>query len=98
MFGLRGNLFRSEDFGANWAPITTDSNITLAGGSTAASGEIALVGAVGTVLRSNDGGKSFSRSTLPDRLSLSSALYSDGRLILIGQGGARVYGGNDTDE
>lgn len=98
VFGLRGNLYRSEDFGANWAPIATDSNITLAGGNTAASGEITLVGAVGTLLRSSDGGKSFTRSMMPDRLSLSSALYSDKALILIGQGGVRVYGGDKSND
>ncbi len=49
-----------------------------------------LVGGVGTVLRSQDGGLSFQRDMMPDRLSLSAAMQSDGQLILIGQGGARV--------
>jgi photosystem II stability/assembly factor-like uncharacterized protein len=91
LFGLRGNLYRSTDFGQSWQMVENASDKTLAGGATAPSGEIALVGAVGTLLLSDDGGQSFRRSMLPQRLSLSSALYSGGRLVLVGQGGAREY-------
>jgi len=90
VFGLRGNLFRSMDFGDNWEAVAGGNNITLAGGSVSASGQVVLVGGVGTVLRSRDGGHSFQRSTLPDRLSLSSALENNGQLIVVGQGGART--------
>ena len=88
--GLRGNLFRSDDFGASWEAARNDGEITLAGGSASPSGSIAVVGAVGTLLQSADGGRSFERTMLPDRLSLTSALHSDGSLILIGQGGAKT--------
>ncbi len=87
--GLQGNLFRSEDFGATWEAVDTDSTITLAGGS-ADHGHIVVVGGVGTVLVSSDGGKSFQRIMIRDRLSLSSGLRRDDTLILVGQGGARV--------
>jgi photosystem II stability/assembly factor-like uncharacterized protein len=87
--GLQGNLFRSEDFGATWEVVETDSSITLAGGS-ADDGHIVVVGGVGTVLVSSDGGKSFQRIMIRDRLSLSSGLRRDDTLILVGQGGARV--------
>lgn len=88
--GLRGNLFRSGDFGDSWDAARNDGEITLAGGSASPSGSIAFVGAVGTLLQSTDGGRSFERTMLPDRLSLTSALHSDGSLILIGQGGAKT--------
>ena len=90
VFGLRGNLYLSRDFGDNWETVADDNKITLAGGSVSADGQVVLVGGVGTVLRSGDGGLSFRRSTLPDRLSLSSALESKGKLIVVGQGGARI--------
>ena len=90
VFGLRGNLYLSRDFGDNWETVAEDNKITLAGGSVSADGQVVLVGGVGTILRSGDGGLSFQRSTLPDRLSLSSALESNGQLIVVGQGGARV--------
>ena len=91
VFGLRGNLYRSTDFGDNWEVITNDSQATIAGGSAASSGKIALVGAVGTLLQSEDGGTSFARHEVADRLNLSSALHHGGRLITVGQGGAKVY-------
>jgi photosystem II stability/assembly factor-like uncharacterized protein len=89
IFGLRGNLFRSEDFGDTWNPVNTASHNTLADGAASLSGEITLVGSVGTVLRSSDGGLTFTASMMADRLSLSSVLYSDDQLILIGQGGIK---------
>jgi len=90
LFGLRGSLYRSTDFGDTWVAVSTDNNITLAGGSVSSNGDIVLAGGVGTVLRSRDGGLSFQRSMIPDRLSLSSGLARDGRLILIGQGGVKI--------
>ena len=90
VFGLRGNLYRSTDFGESWEPVTDDNRATLAGGNAASDGRIALVGSVGTILTSDDGGQSFKRNLLEDRLGLSSAFYSGGRLVLIGQGGVKV--------
>ena len=90
-FGLQGNLFRSTDFGLTWNPVLTDSNITLAGGNAAPNGEIVIVGGVGTVLHSIDGGQTFTRIMIEDRLSLSSGISIDSDLILIGQGGAKIH-------
>jgi photosystem II stability/assembly factor-like uncharacterized protein len=90
LFGLRGNLYRSTDFGDSWNSVAGDHHTTISGGSASDSGRIALAGAVGTILQSADGGLTFTRDVLPDRLSLSSALYSGDRLILIGQGGVQV--------
>ena len=90
VFGLQGNLSHSSDFGDTWEAVPSDSRAALAGGSTSANGNIVLVGALGTVLRSRDGGLSFQHSMMPDRLSLSSAMQSGEQLILIGQGGARL--------
>ena len=90
VFGLRGNLYRSTDFGDSWDVITNNSQATIAGGSADARGRIALVGAVGTLLQSHDGGLSFDLSTLGDRLNLSSAIHHGERLIVVGQGGIKV--------
>lgn len=90
VFGLRGNLYRSTDFGATWAPVTNDSTNTLAGGTSSPQGEIVLAGAGGTVLISADGGQSFQHTTMEDRLSLSSGLSRDGKLVLVGQGGVKI--------
>ena len=90
VFGMRGNLYRSVDFGSTWELVPWANSVTLAGGSAAADGAIVLVGGVGTVLRSQDGGLSFQGSTEPDRLSLSSAMKSDRTIILVGQGGVKT--------
>lgn len=91
VFGLQGNLFRSSDFGDTWGAVSGDSRAALAGGSASENGNIVLVGGMGTVLRSEDGGLSFQRDMMTDRLSLSAAMQSDEQLILIGQGGAKLF-------
>ena len=95
LFGLRGNLYRSSDFGTTWESVPNDSNSTLAGGSSSEGGDILLVGGVGTVLFSSDGGQSFQRTMMEDRLSLTSGISRDGKFILIGQGGVKVSEGTD---
>ena len=95
VFGLQGTLFRSSDFGDTFEAVPGDNRVALAGGSASGNGEIVLVGGVGTVLRSRDGGLSFRRDMMPDRLSLSSAMYSGEQLILTGQGGVRLFEGDN---
>ncbi|NND68330.1 MAG: hypothetical protein HKN19_12150 [Halioglobus sp.] len=90
VFGLRGHLYRSTDFGATWSPVEHDSQVSLAGGTASTTGDIVLGGAVGTYLTSYDGGLNFTRKALRDRLSLASGLHLNERLILIGQGGVKV--------
>ena len=90
-FGLRGNLFRSHDFGRSFELEPVDTHISLAGGGTDNKGQVVITGGVGTVLYSAGGGRNFRRSMLEDRLSLSSGIPRDGSLVLVGQGGARVY-------
>lgn len=90
LFGLRGNLYRSTDFGDSWQSVATESHTTIAGGNVGDAGRLALAGGVGLILQSVDGGQTFTSDVLPGRLSLSSALYSGDRLILVGQGGIQV--------
>ena len=63
--------------------------MTLNGGSASTDGQLVIVGAVGTVLHSGDGGDLFAMHTLPERLSLSAGLQRGGQLVLAGQGGVR---------
>ncbi|MEL7558588.1 WD40/YVTN/BNR-like repeat-containing protein [Stutzerimonas chloritidismutans] len=96
VFGLRGNLFRSTDFGDSWQAIellddgdTVESG--LADGNRLADGRIVVVGHGGTVLSSEDNGKSFTLFSRPDRRSLSGVVSNpDGNLILVGQSGVRI--------
>ncbi len=70
--------------------IPNDSSAALAGGNASAGGEVLVVGGVGTLLLSTDGGETFERTRMKDRLSLTSGLARDGRLILVGQGGVKI--------
>ncbi len=90
IFGLRGNLYRSTDFGTTWQPVLADNTNTLAGGNSSAEDGIVLVGGNGTVLRSTDGGQTFQKNIMKDRLSLSSGIGRNGKLILVGQGGVKT--------
>ena len=90
IFGLRGHLYRSTDFGTTWKPISDNNHNTLAGGNSSEQGDIVLAGGVGTVLLSNDGGQSFRRIMMEDRLALSSGIRSGNRIVLVGQGGVKT--------
>jgi len=90
VFGLRGHLYRSTDFGITWEPVKADNSNTLAGGNASAEGGIVLAGGDGTVLLSTDGGKTFQKTVMQDRLSLSSGIGRDGSLIVVGQGGVKT--------
>jgi photosystem II stability/assembly factor-like uncharacterized protein len=90
VFGLRGHLYRSTDFGTTWVPVNADNSNTLAGGNATAAGGIVLAGGDGTVLASTDGGQTFQKKVMKDRLSLSSGIGRDGSLIVVGQGGVKT--------
>ena len=95
-YGLRGNLFRSTDFGDTWSPVELKATrgpleFGLANATVLADGSVVLVGNGGSVMRSIDGGQTFDVYNRPDRISLSGVTANaQGNLILVGQGGVRV--------
>lgn len=95
-FGLRGHLFRSADFGDSWQAIELLDDghpieSGLADGNLLPDGRIVVVGHGGTVLSSDDQGRTFKLFSRPDRRSLSGVVANpDGNLVLVGQSGARV--------
>ncbi len=103
VYGLRGHIFRSLDFGETWSETKVDTEngtlkFGLADGSLLANGDVLIVGHGGTVLRSNNGGESFSVSTRSDRASLSGVTSGvDGELILVGQNGIHKTDANGND-
>jgi photosystem II stability/assembly factor-like uncharacterized protein len=86
-FGLRGNVFRSEDAGDSWLRIETNSDRTLAGGVFINNRYALLVGAVGTLLVSDDSARTFRQIASGTRLPLSSVASIAGTALLVGQGG-----------
>ncbi|MEO1828767.1 MAG: YCF48-related protein [Pseudomonas sp.] len=94
VWGLRGNMFRSTDFGDSWEQVElhTPNNgpleATLLGGTLSAGDSLAVVGAGGVVLTSNNHGESFDVAVRPDRVALATAKYlPDGQMLLVGQHG-----------
>ena len=74
-FGLRGHVFRSQDLGNSWVEINTGSDSALMSASISQEGDISIVGNSGTVLFSENGGRSFSEIIREDRLSNTSAVF-----------------------
>ena len=90
-FGLRGNLFRSEDAGQTWERLDTGTESTLMGAANDGSGKISIVGNSGSVLLSQDGGRTFSESVRENRLGNVSTVYAGGRrMLMVGESGLSV--------
>ena len=105
VWGLRGNLYRSDNFGYTWEPVEFDGRApqaTLLGGNLSADGRLAIVGAGGVVLTSDDHGHTFEAHTRADRVALATAKrLGDGSLLLVGQHGvvkASANGLKDAQE
>lgn len=104
VYGLRGHLFRSADFGDSWQRIELNTphngplEFGLADGNLLADGSIVVVGHGGSVLKSRDGGRTFSLFNRADRLSLAGVTALDnGNLILVGQGGVHAASPTGAD-
>ncbi|SEK44511.1 Uncharacterized protein SAMN05216214_102263 [Atopomonas hussainii] len=96
VYGLRGHIFHSADFGATWTQVEAKGEdgvveYGLSDGTRLANGNLLIVGHGGTVLRSQDNGRSFSVFNRPDRLSLGGVTgLADGKLVLVGSGGVHM--------
>ncbi|WP_228533141.1 WD40/YVTN/BNR-like repeat-containing protein [Pseudomonas sp. UFMG81] len=103
-YGLRGNLFRSTDFGDTWQPIELQAErgpleFGLASATLLEDGSVVLVGNGGSVLRSHDGGQTFSVRNRADRIALAGVSgLSGGGLLLVGQGGVHLASADGTQE
>ena len=89
-FGLRGNLFRSEDGGQNWTALETGT-VALLNSALRPSPDVVIVaGLTGVMLVSQDGGRSFAFTQQDDRKALSGLLWAgDGEVIVGGEVGVR---------
>ena len=96
MYGLRGHMFRSADFGKTWQQINLKGaagrlDFGLSNGAVLKDGSVVVVGHGGSVLKSTDKGHNFAVINRADRLSLSGVSADEkGNLILVGQGGVHV--------
>ena len=87
-FGLRGNIFLSEDRGDSWRSVAPEGGPGLSyyGGRTLPGNSMVLVGA-GGVMASSSNGEQFTTDIHSARNTFSSAKSVDGDLLLVGMGG-----------
>ncbi len=88
IYGMRGNVFRSEDGGGSWARIDVGTQQSVMNGRVLPDGRILLVGVSGLALASGDDGRTFARMQTGQRQSFSQVVaLADGKLLLVGDGG-----------
>ena len=87
-FGLRGNIFTSDDRGETWASVTPPDSPGLSyyGGGHFDSGGVVLVGAGGVMTSSLDGTE-FTSDIHSGRSTFSMALLHERDLLLVGMAG-----------
>jgi photosystem II stability/assembly factor-like uncharacterized protein len=98
LFGLRGNVFYSDDSGESWQRSRVPENRSLAGGRFINKDYAVLAGSVGTLLVSDDGGQSFTPMALDSRVNLSAVTCIGGRAVAVGQGGVHKTACVDGDD
>ena len=89
-YGLRGTVFYSLDRGNTWIPSNTGQKATLTGGAFLSDGSVCLVGVDGTILRTEDKGKTYValKEKFPGAISLTQA--KKGVLAVVGLRGVTL--------
>lgn len=92
IYGLRGNVYRSDDGGNRWDKVDLGLPVTVTAGLRLANGDLLLADETGRVLASRDAGKSFKPVAVPKPSYFSGmAQTADGAIVLSGvRGMARI--------
>jgi photosystem II stability/assembly factor-like uncharacterized protein len=90
-FGLRGNVWRSEDGGASWSQVDAGLVAAVVASTRTAQGALLLADGGGRLAASTDGGKSFAKLMLKEPRPLTGivALGTD-KVALVGPRGAAI--------
>ena len=90
-YGLRGNVFRSDNRGATWQKVNTGVPAAIVGGAVRADGALVLVSQSGQVLISSDDGRSFRAVPLSKPMPAAGVVDSGkDKLVLVGLRGTRT--------
>jgi len=90
-FGLRGNVYRSDNGGAAWTKVDAGLTAAVVGATRTSTGALLLADAGGRVASSTDGGRTFSKLALKQAVPLTGiADIGDGKLALVGPRGVAV--------
>jgi photosystem II stability/assembly factor-like uncharacterized protein len=91
VYGLRGNVFRSEDGGAHWTKVNAGLPATIVGATTTGEGAIVLADVGGRLAASTDGAQTFTRMTLKNPMPLTAIVdVGEGRFALTGPRGVAI--------
>jgi photosystem II stability/assembly factor-like uncharacterized protein len=91
VFGLRGNIFRSDDGGAQWTKVDGGLAASVVAATRIASGTTLLADAGGRIIATDDGGRSFRSVSLKQPTPVTGlADAGAGRLALTGPRGVAV--------
>ncbi len=91
VFGLRGNVYRTDDGGKTWAKVDAGLPATIVSGLATATGAIMLADVGGRIAVSTDGGRTFKPASLPTTVPISGiADAGNGRLARVGPQGVAV--------
>ncbi len=97
VFGMRGNVWRSDDMGDSWSQVDSDSNQSFGGGEVLADGTIVLAGLGGAVTYSYDHGRSFSAVIRPARRGHAAVSSAGAGVVVVGEDGAATMPGRAED-
>ena len=90
-FGLRGNIYRSDDAGATWAKADAGLAAAIVGATRLADGALLLADTGGRLVSTSDGGRSFRKVVLRQSQPVTGLAESDdARLVLVGPTGVTV--------
>jgi len=90
-FGLRGNVYRSDDGGAKWTKIDAGLTAAVVGAARSSTGALLLADAGGRIAASTDGARTFTKLLLKQPLPLTGiAEAGGGKLALVGPRGVAV--------
>jgi len=96
VFGLRGNVYESNDQGSSWRKVDAPGSVSLLGGTLLANGGAVLVGANGTVLTRADAKSGFTAHTSKNANGETPYLTGvvqagNGDFLLVGDKGVDPY-------
>ena len=91
VFGLRGNVYRSDDHGATWTKVDTGLAASIVAAARSAQGATLLADAGGRIVTSSDDGRTFTKVALKQSMPATGiADMGDGKLALVGPRGVSI--------
>jgi photosystem II stability/assembly factor-like uncharacterized protein len=91
VYGLRGNVYRSDDAGKTWVKADAGLPAAIVGAAPAEGGAVLLADGGGRIAASTDGGRTFNKVVLKNPAPLTGfAPIGNDRFVLVGPRGATV--------